>query len=477
MEFCPKDGNQLRNLAVEKPDALIGKIVDGRFLVTERLGGGGMGAVYKATQQSIGRTVAIKVLRQDLAHDDQAVKRFFLEAKASSLLSNPHTITIHDFGQEEGGLLYIAMELLEGHPLDDTIRMEWPMKTERGLNIAKQICDSLDEAHQKGIIHRDLKPGNIYLTRVGEEKDYVKVLDFGIAKIGQVTTQNDLTKPGAVMGTPVYMSPEQAMGNPVDRRADLYALGIILYEMLAGKPPFNAQQSHNVILHHINKPVPPLLAINPKALVFPELEMVVRKALEKKPEKRYQDAATFKSDLVLVMEKVISGNYSTTPSPDLMATDTFNSATTKPDRAGQKANSDQGSPPGTGPVPSESVLSGPSPSGPVPSGATPLESGLPLLSPSSFSYDSERSTGAEPDGIGSLAQDTNGLAFAGAPTVLAPEEPLTGPQAALSTSRGHGAIQPQETPSPAKSRKGLVMLLTLLTLAAVGISIFYALKV
>ena len=304
MDFCPKDGHKLSEVDTDPADRLLGKSIDGRFLITEKIGVGGMGTVYKAQQKSIGRAVAVKVLNKDLAHDKEAVQRFFLEARAASLLSNAHTITIHDFGQDGENQLYIAMELLDGQPLSDIMKEQWPFDLPFIIEIIKQICDSLGEAHKKGIIHRDLKPANICLCDVGEEENFVKVLDFGIAKLVESTTQNNLTRTGAIMGTPIYMSPEQARGDVVDNRTDFYSLGIILYEMLSGRPPFNASTPHKLLMCHIEEPPPALSEVNPSAKVPPDLEMVVRRMLEKKPEERYQTAAELKADLDLVLEKL-----------------------------------------------------------------------------------------------------------------------------------------------------------------------------
>ncbi len=286
---------QLAESEVRRDD-MIGSTVGGRFVIEKKLGAGGMGAVYKARQADLGREVAVKVLLEELTSNDTQARRFTVEALAVSRLKHPNTIQIFDFGKSEQGRLYIAMELLEGETLNDRIRTLRRMPVRMALRILAQVAAALDEAHGKGIIHRDLKPENIFLVRVGEDPDFVKVLDFGVAKLrdGVGDGQGTLTKAGSIFGTPRYMSPEQASARPVDARSDLYSLGIILYEMLAGSPPFDSETPLTLLLAHVNTPVPPLITRDPGLIVPREVEQLVSDLLEKQPAKRPESAAALR---------------------------------------------------------------------------------------------------------------------------------------------------------------------------------------
>jgi len=286
-----------------KTDPLIGKEFGGRFTVTSKVGEGGMGAVYRARQKGMDRDVAVKVLLGDLAGNETVVKRFHLEALAVSKLRHPNTIQIFDFGETEDGLLYIAMEFLEGKSLHQALQEDRVLSARRALNITQQLAKSLREAHAKGIVHRDLKPDNIFLCTVGEEMDYVKVLDFGVAKLRDGDTPGkDLTKTGTIFGTPKYMSPEQAKAGVVDARSDLYALGIILYEMLCGRAPFMSDNSLSILIQHIQEPVPRLDDVQPD-LVFPDpVSDLTYRLLAKRAEERPQTAEALIRQIATVLE-------------------------------------------------------------------------------------------------------------------------------------------------------------------------------
>jgi len=285
-----------------KPDPLIGKEFGGRFTVTSKVGEGGMGAVYRARQKGMDRDVAVKVLLGDLARNETVVKRFHLEALAVSKLRHPNTIQIFDFGETDDGLLYIAMEFLEGKSLHQVLQEERVLSARRATKIAQQMAKSLREAHAKGIVHRDLKPDNIFLCTVGEEMDYVKVLDFGVAKLRDGEDGKDLTKTGTIFGTPKYMSPEQASAGIVDARSDLYAIGVILYEMLTGRAPFMADNSLGILIQHIQEPVPAFEQVQPD-LVYPEHVMsLTYRLLGKKPEQRPQTAEALIRECATVLE-------------------------------------------------------------------------------------------------------------------------------------------------------------------------------
>ncbi|AKF07751.1 serine/threonine protein kinase [Sandaracinus amylolyticus] len=272
-------------------DPLIGKVVSDRFRILSPIARGGMGVVYKAEQAPLGRLVAIKILslKHDEEKDPEFRKRFFLEAATVAKLTHPNTVTVFDYGQGDGGIYYIAMELVNGRTLKRALTQEGPFAGDRAINIAKQICRSLREAHRLGVIHRDMKPGNVMLVdRDGE--DYVKVLDFGLVK--EIDGQNpdeDLTQAGVFMGSPKYMSPEQIQGEHVDGRTDIYAIGVMLYEMLTGRVPFNRENQMQILMDHVREPVPPMTVPSGKPPIPPELQAVVFKCLEKKATDRYPD--------------------------------------------------------------------------------------------------------------------------------------------------------------------------------------------
>ena len=289
---CPNDGRDLRQVTSEQgddSDPLIGTVLDGRFLVQSRLGAGGMGAVYRALQASTRREVALKVILGKLT--DEGAKRFMREAHTTSALCNVHTVTIFDFGRAPDGTLYLAMELLEGQPLDEVLEQEGALPWARAVYLLAQVAESLAEAHGKGIIHRDLKPANIFLACMGEDPDFVKVLDFGIAKLQGQGITTELTGAGMILGTPAYMSPEQARGEVLGPGSDIYSLGVVLYEMLAGRPPFESDTPVGLLIKHIQDPVPRLDELRPSLRKHTGLLALLSGMLEKKAEERIGMAA------------------------------------------------------------------------------------------------------------------------------------------------------------------------------------------
>lgn len=277
---------------------LVGEILDDRYKVVGVLGRGGMGVVYRVEQTLIKRTLALKVLNKELVRDETQLKRFLREAQAMASLRSAHTVTLHDFGATQTGLLYYTMELLAGLPLSKVIRSEGPLKFERACEIVFQTCQSLEEAHDKGIIHRDIKPDNIFITP--DEKrgtDHVTVLDFGIAKLMGDPTLETLTRTGMAVGTPAYVSPEQVLGQELTPASDLYSLAIVLYEMLAGKPPFRATTAMKLLLKHLNEEPVPVNKCNPEIAVPRSLEELIQKALRKKPEERFANVEEFRTAL------------------------------------------------------------------------------------------------------------------------------------------------------------------------------------
>jgi serine/threonine-protein kinase len=278
----------------------IGQVVAQKYTLSGLLGFGGMGAVYEAIQAPMDRKVALKLIP---THDPTAAARFEREAYTISRLTHPNTVTVFDFGQTGDGQLFLSMEYLEGRTLTELIRDEGPLPGERVVMITDQICRSLAEAHRAGIIHRDVKPDNIVLVPVDGNPDYVKVLDFGIAKAVHGEEDTNLTADGRIVGTPKYMSPEQILANPTDHRADIYSLGCIMHEMLTGQPPFEGNSSAKLMMSHAQQPPPQFserLAPNQLTDVVRKLEAVVRRAMAKNPDERPATTDDLRREMALV---------------------------------------------------------------------------------------------------------------------------------------------------------------------------------
>lgn len=278
---CEHDGVTLKT--TESADPFIGKTIKGKYRVLKKLGAGGMGAIYLAEQTSIGRKVALKMLHREFAADDEFVKRFHQEARLAASFSHRHVITIHDFDQAEDGSLFIAMEYVQGKNLKTLIR-EGPLQLGRAVRLGRQIAEGLSAAHRSGIIHRDIKPENIMIIEGTEE---VKLMDFGISRLRDAETLSRLTRPGMIMGTPAYMAPEQIEGSEVDNKTDIYAFGVVLYEMLSGEGPFKAPTPTALLMKHVNEVPVPLRKLRND--IPPAIEHVVMQALEKKPERRQRE--------------------------------------------------------------------------------------------------------------------------------------------------------------------------------------------
>jgi serine/threonine-protein kinase len=268
-------------------------LVTDRYRILRRIGKGGMGEVFLAEHTAIGKLVAIKLLSEELARKPRTVQRFLQEARAASLIGHENVVDITDFGHTPSGLPYLTMEFLVGEDLKHTLRREGRLAWPRTRRILLQLLAALGAAHRMGVVHRDIKPDNCFRVQRGDNPDFIKVLDFGIAKVTGEDTDQNLTQTGVVMGTAEYMSPEQAKSEPIDARTDLYAVGVILYQMLTGRVPFRATGFMGTLSKHITEPVPPPRTVAPEAEIGRALEQVMLKALAKAPDERFQSAEAF----------------------------------------------------------------------------------------------------------------------------------------------------------------------------------------
>ena len=276
--------------ATAPADPLIGTTINDRFKVLGLVAKGGMGKVYKAEQSPLGRIVAVKVLHPNYSGDGdpEFSKRFTLEASVVSRLKHPNTVTVYDYGETADGVYFMAMEYLEGKTLHRLIREEGSLEVGRALHILVQVARSLREAHGQGVIHRDLKPANIFLIRHDDDSDFVKVLDFGIVRRAADQGDASLTKTGAIAGTPAYIAPEVTRGEEPTAAVDVYALGAVLYFLVAGRAPFEGASAMALLLAHLTEPVTPLSALG--VVVPADVEALVMRCLEKSPDARPADA-------------------------------------------------------------------------------------------------------------------------------------------------------------------------------------------
>ena len=296
--FCPVDGTRLLTpsvMTMRGPDAtdpLLGTTLSGRYKLLRRIGEGGMGVVYEAEHTIIEKRVAVKVLRDDFSSRTEVVERFRQEAKSASRIGHEHIVDISDFGETPTGASYFVMEMLDGEDLADVLAREGTLAPARAVKIIVQCAKALGAAHNKGIVHRDMKPENIFLIERDGEGDFVKIVDFGIAKMSDIEMAGapgrKLTKTGMIFGTPEYMSPEQAAGKPLDHRVDIYALGVILYELISGRVPFVGDTFMGVLTQHMFEVPPALRTVNAHVRVSPEVEAVIFRALAKNVDERYQ---------------------------------------------------------------------------------------------------------------------------------------------------------------------------------------------
>ena len=324
VQFCPEDNSPLQADATiadaAPPDPLIGHTLDDKYLIEERMGIGGMGTVYRARHLLIDRAVAVKVLNPRFVEDEAAQTRFRREAKAAGRLQHPNAVTVTDFGQTTDGYVYIVMELLLGRNLRDVLAKEAPLDPARAVSMMLQVTAAVFAAHQAGIIHRDLKPANIFIVQNSEVPSVVKVLDFGIAKLAAESLDEDdptITMVGAMIGTPRYMSPEQCNGEELTPAADVYSLGVILYEMLTGMVPFSGSTPLAIALKHSSDAPRAPREIVPSIPI--ELEQVVLHALEKLPEDRPANAGILHRDLTETADRLGFEHSAITSAPDLEA--------------------------------------------------------------------------------------------------------------------------------------------------------------
>ncbi|NVI99986.1 protein kinase [Myxococcus sp. AM009] len=315
---CPACGGTDLLTVAPAVDRMLGRVVAGRFRILRRLGQGGMGSVYLAEQVGIGQQVAMKFLNSGLSMDPDVARRFLNEAKSYARVAHPNAVTLHDFGQDEEGSLYISMEYVEGNDLKSLLATGGRLALDEAVDIVLQVADVLAHAHARQVIHRDLKPENI-MVRQGMRGWHVKVLDFGIARITDGATR--LTLQGSVAGTPRYMSPEQAMGLDVDARADVYAVGIVLFELLTGRQPFDGTSISEIMQKQVHQPMP-RLAQAVADLQHPAVDAVIQKATAKRREERHATMEAFASDLVnalptLTSRRAVSGvNPAVTGGPE-----------------------------------------------------------------------------------------------------------------------------------------------------------------
>lgn len=297
--FCPYDRTALPG-PPDPDDDLVNRVIAGKYRVLERLGAGGMGAVYRSEHVMIRRIQALKVMQRAGGVTPEMAPRFIREAQVVSRLDHPNAVKVFDFGEAEDGMLYLAMEFVAGLSLRELVSQKGWLPPPQVVDIIRQACGALQVAHGQGIIHRDLKPENLMLRPGRGGRHWVKVVDFGIAKIvaeeGRAGMET-LTQAGMVIGTLEYLSPEYIERGVVDGRSDVYALGVILYELLSGAPPFRADRDLDLLLKHLREPPPPLRRTPQGAAIPADLEAIAMRSLEKKPERRYPDVSALAADL------------------------------------------------------------------------------------------------------------------------------------------------------------------------------------
>jgi len=298
-------------------DPLLGYVIDDRYRIERQLGAGGMGIVYKAVHVKLGKPLAVKVLRPELSTHSEALQRFEQEALSASQIGHSHIVDIVDFGTLPSGSAFLVMEYLSGRSLGAVLAACGRLDAKRTLHVARQLASALEAAHARSIVHRDLKPDNLQLIERDGDPDFVKVLDFGIAKV--IGSANKLTMTGQELGTPCYMAPEQWEGGErVDARTDIYAVGVILYEMCCGRPPFEADSQLGLFVKHMSESPLPLQQRAPEADVPPALEAIILKCLQKEPEARYASMTALRAALTLAMQSFAAPHTAERPSATML---------------------------------------------------------------------------------------------------------------------------------------------------------------
>ncbi|MEO0323624.1 MAG: protein kinase, partial [Myxococcota bacterium] len=373
----PKHGLASRRpKASPEDEALVGRTLAGRYRIDERVASGGMGVVYRAEQQPLGRPVALKVLKPpgDEGMKRQFTERFLLEAASMAQLQHPNTVVVHDFGESEG-TLYFTMEFLAGETLTQRVRRVGPLEPEDAIHVAVQIASSLGDAHATGLIHRDLKPGNVMLLERGGDRLFVKVLDFGLVKLVGSDAKQQLTQSGIILGSPRYMAPEQVRGQSLGPAADVYAFGCLLTFLLTAQPPFPKGGPFEAMRAHVYEEPPGLRDLDPHCIAGERLEAVVARCLHKEPEARFGTMAELADAL---RHAALAPRVAASSALDLQVT--FQRASAPSDApAGDEAGPKQTTPLGAAPLPSVRALPPASrpPAGPgrAPLGAPTLPDG------------------------------------------------------------------------------------------------------
>jgi serine/threonine-protein kinase len=318
-KFCPLCGFPISQITGMAPaeDPFINRTLPGGYVILDLVGIGGMGRVYRAEQRALGRTVAVKVIHPHLLGDESAAARFITEARAASRLNHPHSVGVIDFGKTDDGQLYLVMEFLRGRDLARVAYEDGPLPIRRVLDVLRQALAALAEAHHIGIVHRDLKPENIILEPLRSGGDFVKVVDFGLAKMVEGPRQPAITTPGIICGTPDYMAPEQGRGAVIDARTDLYAMGVILFQLLTGRLPFEADTPTQVVLMHLSIPAPDPRQVAPERNIPDSLAKIVARSLTKEPEQRWATADEMSEGLAAVQGEIEIKSRSTSGGPQL----------------------------------------------------------------------------------------------------------------------------------------------------------------
>jgi serine/threonine-protein kinase len=306
--FCPRDGTALRSQGAAND--LVGTIIAERYHILKKLGEGGMGQVYLAEHVKMGRKSAVKVMNPGMVQNVDAISRFNREAQNASRINHPNVAGIYDFGETAEGLVYLAMEFVEGQPLTEIIRQHGALPPMRASEIARQTAEGLSVAHDMGIVHRDLKPDNIMIAKGRQGADLVKVVDFGIAKAA-ASEEQKVTKTGMVVGTPEYMSPEQLSGDPLDARSDTYSLALVTFNMLTGKLPFPGETMQETMIMRLTDEPKSLAAMKPDMAWPGDLQAVMDKALARAADERYKRASEYAHDLVQAIDRMPATSITT----------------------------------------------------------------------------------------------------------------------------------------------------------------------